>query len=263
MPNGFVGHSGPEGKVGVMTAASLIFFAFYGFDALSTASEEAKNPQRDLRFGIMGSMTLCTVIYIVIAVAAIGASPIAAFSKSSEPLAFILRSLGRPSAAVMIGAAAVIALPSVIMVFMYGQSRVFFAMARDGLLPARLSRVHARFGTPAAVTLVTGVLAAIMAGFFSLKEIAELANAGTLAAFFATALCMLVMRITDKNRPRVFRAPAGRLVAVLAMGGCLYLFLNLPDVTIVRFLAWNAIGLVVYGVYARRNSRLATVETVA
>ncbi|MDB5460731.1 MAG: amino acid permease [Caulobacteraceae bacterium] len=257
MPNGFIGHEGPEGKVGVMTAASLIFFAFYGFDAISTASEEAKNPQRDLKIGIMGSMLLCTTIYIVVALAAIGASRVEDFSKSVEPLAFILRMLGHPFAAVLIGGAAVIALPSVIMVFMYGQSRVFFAMARDGLLPVRLARVHPKFGTPALVTLATGVLAAIMAGFLSLKEIAELANAGTLAAFFAVALCMLILRFSDKDRPRLFRAPAGKVVAPLAMAGCFYLFVNLPSITVTRFLIWNAIGIVVYFVYSRVHSKLA------
>ena len=257
MPNGFIGHVGPDGtKVGVMTAASIVFFAFYGFDAISTASEECKNPQRDLKIGIIGSMFLCTALYIVVTVAAVGASPIPVFSKSGEPLAFILRSFGHPLAAVLIAGAAVVALPSVIMVFMYGQSRVFFAMARDGLMPAWLAKVHPRFGTPALVTAFTAVIAAAVGGFFPLDEIASLANAGTLAAFVAVALCMLILRFTRPDRERVFRAPVGKLMAPLAIAGCLYLFLNLSEKTILFFFAWNAIGVVVYLLWARRNSRL-------
>src|SRR5262249_757706 len=138
-------------KYGVMGAAAIIFFAFYGFDAISTAAEEAKNPRRDLTIGIVGSMALCTVIYMVIAAGAPGASPFEAFSKSPEPLAFVLKQLGKPGAAAIIAGAAVVAMPTVIMVFMFGQSRVFFAMARDGLLPRRLAAVDKR-GVPTAVT---------------------------------------------------------------------------------------------------------------
>jgi APA family basic amino acid/polyamine antiporter len=160
-------------KYGVMGAAAIIFFAFYGFDAISTAAEEAKNPKRDLTIGIVGSMAICTLIYMVIAACALGVVPYGPFSKSPEPLAFALRQLGQPVAAKIIAGAAVLAMPTVIMVFMFGQSRVFFAMARDGLLPPFLSGVDRR-GVPVAVTLLTGVIAAVIAGLVPLDEIASL-----------------------------------------------------------------------------------------
>jgi APA family basic amino acid/polyamine antiporter len=256
-PFGFAAHVGPDGvKRGVMAAAAIIFFAFYGFDAISTAAEEAKEPARDLTIGIIGSMAICTFIYMVIAACAIGASPFQVFSKSSEPLAFILRSLDHPLAASLIAGAAVLALPTVIMVFMYGQSRVFFAMARDGLLPQGLSRVNAR-GVPAVVTIFTGIVAAIVAGLAPLDLLAAAANAGTLVAFIATAACMMVLRRTDPNRARPFRCPLPWLVGPAAILGCLYLFSSLPLTAVVVFFSWNAIGLVIYLVYGRAKSRLA------
>ncbi len=258
MPFGFGGHEDPDGtKRGVMAAAALIFFAFYGFDAISTAAEEAKNPGRDLTIGIIGSMVLCAVIYMIVAAAALGASPFDVFSKSSEPLAFILRDRHHPLAAALIAGAAVVALPTVIMAFMFGQSRVFFAMSRDGLLPRGLSRVSPR-GVPVVVTVFTGLFAAIMAGILPLKLIAEVANAGTLAAFIATAVAMLVLRRTHPDLPRPFRTPLGWLVGPLAVLGCVYLFWSLPTLTKMLFFAWNGVGLVVYLVYGRNRSRLAT-----
>ncbi|HEX4184062.1 MAG TPA: amino acid permease, partial [Caulobacteraceae bacterium] len=257
LPYGFAAQVGPDGvKRGVMAAAAIIFFAFYGFDAISTAAEEAKDPARDLTIGIVGSMVLCTLIYMVVAAAALGASPYDVFSKSGEPLAFILRALDHPLAASLIAGAAILALPTVIMVFMYGQSRVFFAMARDGLLPQGLSAVNRR-GVPALVTVFTGVIAAIVAGFLPLQQIAELANAGTLLAFVATAVCMMVLRRTDPDRPRPFRCPLPWLVGPGAVLGCLYLFSSLPEKTVVRFLIWNSLGLVIYLIYGRARSRLA------
>jgi APA family basic amino acid/polyamine antiporter len=244
-------------KLGVLPAAALIFFAFYGFDAISTAAEEAKKPERDLTIAIVGSMVLCTAIYMAVAAAAIGASPPAAFAASDEPLAFVLRSLGHPLAAALIAGAAVLALPTVIMVFMFGQSRVFFAMARDGLLPRRLARVHPKLGTPVAVTLLTGVIAAGLAGFLPLKDIAELANAGTLAAFVAVALAVILLRIREPGLARRFHTPLWQVVAPAAVLGCLYLFWSLPVETQVRFLIWNAVGLVIYLAYGRRRSALA------
>ncbi|MFZ5721385.1 MAG: amino acid permease [Pseudomonadota bacterium] len=243
-------------KRGMMAAAAIIFFAFYGFDAISTAAEEAKDPGRNLTIGIVGSMLLCTTIYMVVAAAALGASPFQVFSETAEPLAFILRALDQPLAASVIAGAAVVALPTVIMVFMFGQSRVFFAMARDGLIPQGLSKVNAR-GVPAAVTLMTGVIAAAIAGFLPLGEIAALANAGTLAAFIATAACVMILRVRAPDLPRAFRTPLWWLVAPLAIAGCLYLFSSLPWSTIWRFLAWNVVGIGVYLAYGRAKSRLA------
>ncbi|HEX4179546.1 MAG TPA: amino acid permease [Caulobacteraceae bacterium] len=257
MPFGFTAHVGADGvKRGVMAAAAIIFFAFYGFDAISTAAEEARNPARDLTIGIVGSMLLCTLIYMVVAACALGASPYTTFSRSGEPLAFILRSLDHPLAASLIAGAAILALPTVIMVFMYGQSRVFFAMARDGLLPSVLSRVNRR-GVPALVTMFTGVVAATVAGLAPLDLLAAAANAGTLLAFISTALCMMVLRRRDPARQRPFRTPLPWLVGPAAILGCLYLFSSLPLTAVVVFFSWNALGLVVYLLYGRTSSQLA------
>ncbi|MDY6948777.1 MAG: amino acid permease [Pseudomonadota bacterium] len=245
-----------DAKYGMMGAAALIFFAFYGFDAVSTAAEEAKNPGRDLKIGIIGSMLACTLIYMVVAAAAIGSTRTDALAASSEPLAMVLRNLNHPTAAKWIAMAAIVALPTVIMAFMYGQSRIFFVMARDGLLPQRLSAVSDS-GTPVLMTLITGVIVAIIAGLLPLQRIAEVANAGTLVAFIAVAVCMLVLRSAAPTARRPFRTPAATLVALGAIIGCAYLFHSLPMVTKVTFLIWNAIGIAVYFAYARFQSVLA------
>jgi len=256
-PFGFGAHEIDGKKMGVMGAAAIIFFAFYGFDAISTAAEEAKNPKRDLTIGIIGSMVLCTLIYMVVAAAALGAQPFDVFSKSPEPLAFVLRQLGRPGAASLIAGAAVLALPTVIMVFMFGQSRVFFAMARDGLLPRGLAAVDGR-GVPVAVTVLTGLIAAGIGGFLPLSEIASLANAGTLAAFIATACAVMVLRRRSPDLERPFVTPAVWVIAPAAVIGCVYLFTSLSAKTITFFFAWNALGVIVYLLFGRLRSRLAT-----
>jgi APA family basic amino acid/polyamine antiporter len=257
MPQGFWAHEVDGVKMGVMGAASIIFFAFYGFDAISTASEETKNPARDLTIGIVGSMLLCTLIYMAVAASAIGAMAPAEFAKSSEPLSFIIRSLGHPKAAGLIALAAVIAMPTVIMVFMYGQTRVFFAMARDGLLPRGLAKVHSRLGTPVAVTLFTGLIAAVLGGALPLSRIVSVANAGTLAAFIATALSMMILRMQQPARPRRFKTPLWWLVGPFAVLGCAYLFAGLSTFTMQVFVAWNVIGLGAYLVWFRTRSNLA------
>jgi APA family basic amino acid/polyamine antiporter len=244
-----------------MAAASLIFFAFYGFDAVSTAAEETKNPKRDLTIGIVGSMLVCTVIYMVVAAVAIGASRAEVFSKSEAPLVFILETLNQPRMAQLVALAAVVALPTVILAFMYGQSRIFFVMARDGLLPAGLARVNAKTGTPVLMTLLTGALSAVLSGLLSLKDIAELANAGTLAAFIAVGLSVIILRVRDPNRPRVFSTPLWQLVAPGAILGCLYLFYSLPAKTQLYFLYAHLIGAAVYLLYGVRRSVLARSET--
>jgi len=256
-PFGFGAHEIGGRKFGMMGAAAIIFFAFYGFDAISTAAEEAKNPARDLTIGIVGSMVLCTLIYMVVAACALGAQPFDVFSKSPEPLAFVLRQLGKPGAASIIAGAAVVAMPTVIMVFMFGQSRVFFAMARDGLLPRQLAAVDRR-GVPAVVTVLTGVIAAVIGGLVPLDEIASLANAGTLAAFIATAFAVMVLRLRSPELQRPFSTPLVWLIGPGAVLGCLYLFTSLSAKTIAFFFAWNAVGVVVYLLYSRTRSRLAT-----
>jgi len=257
MPYGFASMAGPDGVPrGVMAAAAIIFFAFYGFDAISTAAEETKNPERDLAIGIVGSMLVCTVIYILVAAAAIGAVPFAGFANSPEPLALILRDLGRPGIAHIIATAAVIALPTVLLAFLYGQSRIFLAMARDGFLPRGLAAITKR-GTPARITTVTAILVAILAGLLPIGEIAALANAGTLIAFMAVGACLIVLRRRRPDLRRPFRTPAGIFVGLGAVLGCAYLFISLPTKTLVWCLVWNAIGLAVYLGYARSRAVLS------
>ena len=257
MPFGFSGHAADGSKIGVMAAASIIFFAFYGFDTISTAAEETVNPGRDLTIGIIGSMAACIVIYMAVAAAAIGAVPVAAFAKSPAPLVYVLDSLNDPLTARLVAGAAVVALPTVILAFMYGQSRIFFVMARDGLLPRSLSKVSARTGSPTTMTLITAAIAAAIAGFLPLNQIAALANAGTLCAFIAVCVCMMVLRRREPERPRPFKAPLWMLIGPLGVLGCLYLFTSLPTITIVLFFVWNALGLVAYFAFARRSSLLA------
>ncbi|SEJ24210.1 amino acid/polyamine/organocation transporter, APC superfamily [Sphingobium sp. AP50] len=254
MPYGFASTEIEGQKRGVMAAAAIVFFAFYGFDAVATSAEEAKNPGRDLTIGIIGSMLVCTLIYMAVAIAAIGALPFQQLANSPEPLALVLRQLGQPVAAHLIALAAVIALPSVILVMMYGQSRVFFVMARDGLLPRSLAKISPRTGAPTRITLITGVSIALVAGIFRLDEIAELANAGTLIAFMAVGACLMILRRRSPELPRLFRCPQPYVVGTLTILGCAYLLFSLPDATLIRFGAWNVIGLLFYFLYSRSRS---------
>ncbi|WP_420139714.1 amino acid permease [Sphingomonas sp.] len=252
-------HAAPRG---VMAAAAIIFFAFYGFDAISTAAEETKRPERDLAIGIIGSMLISTLFYVLVAVAAVGAVPYLRFAGSAEPLALILREMGQGGIAKIIAIAAIIALPTVLLGFLYGQSRIFLVMARDGFLPPALAVISPR-GTPVRITILTAVIVAILAGLLPIDEIAALANAGTLIAFIAVAACMLVMRIRRPNAPRPFRVPAVWLVGTGAILGCLYLFASLPRMTLLCCLAWNLFGIFIYAVYGRAHSALSDVKAGA
>ena len=264
MPFGFAKSVTADGvEVGVMAAAAIIFFAFYGFDAVSTAAEETKNPGRDLTIGIVGSMVVCIIIYMVVAAAAVGAMPFGQFAGSEEPLAHIARTLGSETAATIIAGAAIVALPTVLLAFMYGQSRIFFVMARDGMLPRGLAKVSAKRGSPVLMTGLTAILMAVIAGLFSLGELAALANAGTLAAFIAVGAALIVLRIQQPNRERKFKAPLWPVVGAGAILGCLYLFISLPQATQTNFFIWNGIGLVLYLLFARGNTRLAKGEETA
>jgi APA family basic amino acid/polyamine antiporter len=256
-PYGFPSHVDEDGHTrGIMAAAAIIFFAYLGFDAVSTAAEEVKNPGKDLTIGILGSLAICTAIYIVISYCAVGSWDFHEFASSREPLAFILRSLDHPTAALLIGAAAIIALPSVILVMMYGQTRVLFVMSRDGLLPDRLSKLSGDH-TPVFVTVLTGGFVAVIAGFFRIDEIAELSNAGTLLAFLLVAVCVMVLRVTQPALERKFRCPLVWVVAPIAAAGSLYFIVSLPNLTILRFIGWNALGVLVYLAYGRTKSALA------
>jgi APA family basic amino acid/polyamine antiporter len=253
MPYGFPKSGPPGAEVGVMAAAAIIFFAFYGFDAIATAAEEAKNPGRDLSIGIVGSMFVCVIIYMAVAATAIGALAYTRFANSPEPLALILREIGQPKAAAYLAASAVIALPTVILAFFYGQSRIFFVMARDGLLPPTLARVSGR-GSPVRITIFTAVIVALLAGIVPLAELAALANAGTLTAFVAVSVCMLVMRRRDPAAPRGFRTPLAWPVGIVAILGCLYLFYSLPQRTQIWFLGAHFVGFAIYFLYGAQRS---------
>ncbi len=252
MPYGFGKHLGPDGvERGVMAAAAIIFFAFYGFDAISTAAEETRDPGRDRVIGILGSLAISTLDYVLVAAAAIGASPFTRFAESPEPLALILREMGREGVARVVAIAAVIALPTVLLGFLYGQSRIFLAMARDGFLPGSLAALSSR-GTPVRVTTMTAVVVAVLAGVLPISEIAALANAGTLIAFAAVGVCLIVLRRRAPGASRPFRVPGGIAVAAAAVAGCLYLFISLPTKTLLACLAWNALGAVIHLLWGRR-----------
>jgi basic amino acid/polyamine antiporter, APA family len=258
MPYGFPKSVTPEGaERGVMAAAAIIFFAFYGFDAISTAAEETKNPGRDLAIGIVGSMIACIAIYMLVAIAAVGALSYTRFANSPEPLALVLREIGQPGFATFLAVSAVIALPTVLLAFLFGQSRIFFTMARDGLLPRGLAVISKR-GSPVRITIFTAIIVAIIAGVLPIDQIAALANAGTLAAFIAVSVCMLVLRRRAPDAPRRFRAPAAWLVGPVAILGCLYLFFSLPSQTQFWFLLWNLAGVAIYFLYARRGAAAAS-----
>ena len=258
LPNGW---GTPLSGVGVLGAAASIFFAYVGFDAVSTASEETTNPNRNIPIGLIGSLAVCTVFYLLVAYAAVGstgAQPGGELSQSKEPLAFVLRNLGWPSVGDWVAGAAIIALPSVVLMMLYGQTRILFTMARDGLLPAKLAEVHPTYHTPHVVTWITGLFVSLFAAFFPVDILADISNAGTLFAFFAVALGVMVLRKTDPNRPRPFRTPAIWVVGPLAMAGCVLLFFSLGwNPTIKFFCFWAVVGLVVYFVYGRRRSHLA------
>ena len=312
----------PLGALGVGGAAASIFFAYVGFDAVSTAAEETKNPQRNMPIGLIGSLLICTVFYLLVAAGAVGSigaqraiglrtgqldvakgvnrvtipgvskdnvvfgvesfdaaghafepgtaeifnacqNPAKAVTLvcSEEPLAHVLRQLGWDKMSRLIGLAAFLALPSVILMMIFGQTRIFFSMARDRLLPDVLTRIHGRFNTPHVVTLVTGVGVVLAAAFFPVGKLADLSNGGTLAAFFAVALGVMILRKTNPERKRPFRTPFVWVVGPLALIGCVVLFSLLPIFTILVFFCWAAFGLLVYALYGYRRSALATPET--
>jgi APA family basic amino acid/polyamine antiporter len=273
----------PLGFVGISGAAASIFFAYVGFDAVSTAAEETKNPQRNMPIGLIGSLAVCTIFYLLVAagvIGTVGAQPMfgpagevlspgtPALSQacaavqdnavvcSKEALAWTLKSIGYPFIGWLVGAAAIIALPSVILMMMFGQTRVFFVMSRDGLLPEFFSRVHPKFHTPHVITIITGIFVTLFAAFFPVGLLADVSNSGTLFAFAAVSIAVLVLRRTDPTRVRPFRTPAIMLTAPVAIIGCIYLFFSLSTTTIMLFFGWAAVGLVVYFAYSRRMSHV-------
>ena len=256
LPNGW---GTPLSGVGVLGAAASIFFAYVGFDAVSTAAEETRDPNRNIPIGLIASLVVCTIFYLFVAysaVGAVGAQPGGALSESKEPLAFVLRQLGWPQVGNWVAAAAIIALPSVVLMMMFGQTRILFTMSRDGLMPDALSKVHPRFHTPHVVTVVTGIAVALFAAIFPVGMLADISNSGTLFAFFVVSLGVMILRVRSPERKRVFRTPLIWVVGPLAMAGCALLFVSLGGYTIKLFLIWVVIGLVLYALYGRNRSHL-------
>jgi APA family basic amino acid/polyamine antiporter len=273
----------PLGFTGISGAAASIFFAYVGFDAVSTAAEETKNPQRNMPIGLIGSLGICTIFYMLVAAGVtgtVGAQPVfgpnhevlspgtpalaqactaiheAAVVCSKEALAWTLRQVGYPFVGYLVGAAAIIALPSVILMMMFGQTRIFFVMSRDGLLPEFFSRVHPRYHTPYLITILTGVGVALFAAFFPVGLLADVSNTGTLFAFAAVSIAVLVLRRTDPNRHRPFRTPFVLVTAPISIVGCIYLFFSLSQITLLLFVGWALIGFVVYYSYSRSRSHV-------
>jgi APA family basic amino acid/polyamine antiporter len=247
----------PDGKTaGVFAGSSLVFFAYVGFDAVSTAAEEAKDPQRNLPFGIVTSLVFCTVIYIIVSGLLTGVVNYSALNVSS-PVAHALTLLGYNWGAALISTGVIAGLTTVMLVLYYGLTRIIFAMSRDGLLSPFFSKVNQTTQTPVRVIVLCGIIMALIAGFVPLGELAELVNIGTLAAFVLVCLGVIVLRMTQPNLKRPFRTPFSPLFPLLGMLSCGALMAFLPSITWLRFVIWLVIGLIVYFVYSMENSKLA------
>jgi APA family basic amino acid/polyamine antiporter len=245
----------PNGWKGIHQGAAIVFFAFIGFDAVSTAAEETKDPQRNMPIGILGSLAICTLIYIVVGGIATGLVPYTDL-RGSDPLARAFELRGVRWMHFILALGAVISMTAVLLVFQLGQTRIFFSMSRDGLLPSWFRRIHPRFGTPFATTIWTGVIVAILSSILDDDETYDLTNIGTLFAFLVVCLGVLALRIKEPDRPRPFRVPAVWVVAPLGALACIYVMTGLPTTAWVRFGVWMAVGMVIYFAFGYRNSRL-------
>ncbi|MDD5580094.1 MAG: amino acid permease [Methylobacter sp.] len=262
MPFGWF-QSLPDGKTsGVLAGASIVFFAYVGFDAVSTAAEEAENPQRDLPFGIVTSLAFCTVIYIIVSGLLTGVVPYTDLNVSS-PVAHALKMIGFTGASALISTGVIAGLTTVMLVLYYALTRIIFAMSRDGLLSSFFSEVNPQTKTPVRVIVLCGVIMALIAGFMPLGDLAELVNIGTLAAFVLVCLGVIVLRITKPEMARPFRTPFSPLFPVLGMLSCGALMAFLPSLTWLRFIVWLIIGLIVYFVYSVHHSKLAKLNELA
>jgi APA family basic amino acid/polyamine antiporter len=256
MPFGWFDHGANGKPVGILAGAAIVFFAYIGFDAVSTAAEEAHNPQRDLPIGIIGSLAFCTVIYIVVAGLLTGIAPYQELGVSS-PVAFALERLGFHWASGLVAAGVIAGLTTVMLVLYYGLTRIIFAMARDGLLPGFFAGVNPKTHTPIRVVVLCGVIMALLAGFVPLGALAELVNIGTLAAFVMVCLGVVILRKVHPDMHRPFKIPWSPLIPILGMICCTGLMFALPATTWVRFVVWLAIGLIVYFSYSIHHSQMA------
>jgi APA family basic amino acid/polyamine antiporter len=246
----------PNGFRGIHQGAAIVFFAYIGFDAISTAAEETKNPQRNLPIGILGGLAICTVIYIVIGAVLTGMVPSADLGKAADPLAYALNATGMTSIAKIVALGAVVSMSAVLLVFQYGQPRIFFAMARDGLLPRWAARVSGKSRVPYVTTIITGLFVAVWALIGDAGETYDLTNIGTLFAFVLVCIGVIVLRYTDPDRRRPFRVPFVHVVGIVGALLCVFVMRGLPALAWVRFGWWLAIGLALYFAYGYRNSTL-------
>jgi APA family basic amino acid/polyamine antiporter len=255
MPFGWFSHTEGGNTVGILAGASLVFFAYVGFDAVSTAVEESRNPQRDAPIGILTSLGFCTVIYIIVSGLLTGIVPYTSLNVSS-PVAHALQEIGINWASALVATGVIFGLTTVMLVLYYALTRIILGISRDGLLPAFFAKVSAKTHTPVRTTVICGVVMAVMAGFIPLGTLAELVNVGTLFAFVLVCIGVIVLRVRQPEMPRPFRMPAGILMSVLGVISCGALIAFLPMITLARFVIWLVIGLVVYFGYSMRHSAL-------
>jgi APA family basic amino acid/polyamine antiporter len=258
--NPATGGFAPNGFAGISAAAAIIFFSYIGFDAVSTAAEEANNPGKDMPFGIIMSLAITTVLYIALSIVMTGLAPWQQLG-TPEPMITALQYADGPPTILrvsrfIIAVGAVIAMGSVLLVFQLGQPRIFMSMSRDGLLPPVFSKVHPRFKTPYVGTIITGIFVATFAAFANIAEVVDLTNIGTLFAFILVSLGVIVLRRTDPHRPRPFRVPWVPVTPLISVVACFYLMYKLPGITWIRFGIWLAVGLVLYFMYGSSHSRL-------
>ncbi|MFM7084289.1 MAG: APC family permease, partial [Hyphomicrobium sp.] len=247
----------PEGNtVGILAGASLVFFAYVGFDAVSTAVEEARDPQKDVPKGIIASLLFCTIIYILVSALLTGIVPYKELNVSS-PVAHALQIIGYNWASALVATGVIAGLTTVMLVLYYGLTRIIVAISRDGLIPSMFSHVNEKTQTPITTTVVCGVIMAVAAGFMPLGILAELVNIGTLAAFMMVCAGVIFLRYTQPNMKRPYKMPAGYLLATLGTLSCLALILFLPSVTHLRFLLWVMVGIIIYFLYSYRHSKLS------
>ncbi len=245
----------PYGAQGISAGAAIVFFAYIGFDAVATSAEEAKNPDRDLPIGILGSLGVCAALYFFVALVLTGIVPYSDLN-TPEPVAYALRVIGYPIGSAIVAVGAICGITTVLLVLLYGQARIFFALSRDGMIPAGICKIHKLYRTPYLVTIGGCILVSIIAGFAPIHLIAEMANIGTLSAFFIAGFGVLYLRITRPEVPRGFKCPAIYFVSPMAMICCGYLMYNLPIHTWIRFVVWCVIGCIVYFGYSYKHSKL-------